>query len=109
MTRSYIYVPAGILFLTTQEKQISGKTVKLADTILLGEIFEGYLQAYYCEAPAYLVAVPKTSINLCEADNKEPVCPISADSFSDLIWSKHSIPVWEIRGSCTPEQERYEK
>ncbi len=101
MKTSYILVPAGIIFLTTPEG-IAGKTVKIANTAALNQIFDAYIKTMYGNEDGYLVAVPQTAIDLCGEEYDGVVCPITSESLSDALWSKRNIPVWEIRGSCTP-------
>ncbi len=103
MKTSYIFVPAGIIFLTTPEG-IAGKTVKIANIAALNQLFDAYIRTMYGEEDGYLVAVPKTAINLCGQDYGDAVCPITTDILSNNLWSKRDIPVWEIRGGCTPSK-----
>ncbi len=104
MKISYIFVPAGIIFLTTPEG-IAGKTVKIANTAALNQIFDAYVHAMYGEENGYLVAVPQTAINLCGQEYENAVCPITTDILSKNVWSKQDIPIWEIRGGCTPSKK----
>ncbi len=102
MKTSYILVPAGILFLATPEG-IAGKTVKIANTAALNQIFDAYIRTMYGDEEGYLVAVPRTAIDLCGENYESAVCPITTESLSETLWSKTNIPVWQIRGSCTPK------
>lgn len=101
MKNNYVLVPAGIIVLALPEGTAS-KILKIADGIVINEIFNTFVQVLYGEQEGYLISAPRTAIDLCADADHDPVCPITTESLSQQLWGKQGIPYWEIIGACTP-------
>jgi len=104
MKNNYVLVPAGIIVLALPEGTAS-KILKIADGIVVNELFNTFVQALYGEQDGYLISAPRTAVNLCADVYDDLVCPITTESLSQQLWSKQGIPYWEIIGNIYENPE----
>lgn len=105
MESAYIDAPIGIIALLGTLAGRDLEEIKNKLTTKLKSIFEQHIVTKYGRYEGYEAWVPKTAISLCGEEYDGIVCPVTSEALARQIWSA-DLPIWEIRGACSPEQQR---